>query len=369
MASPAFLPSFTQGGQRAIAGTPPERRGALLLTPPASVERRTLSDPSVEGLLKIFENHQHNSLDAQEASVRLSPPQFDQLKAALSGDPSLDSYVKDKVRVDYDPQSQDLIIRMPTPIHEFLSASVADEIYENIKRIAAQTGAAGEFAAQIRNGASSRILLKEDTEEEGTSNVGCAWQRHPDGQFQHQKAAYPGVVVEISYSQDGKDLGKLAWQYIQLSNGDIKVVIGIDINDVSKSSTVSLWRAKYVREDDEDVLDVEQEIAYQVVGLALRDFAPDELCEGLGATGLQITYARLAELLIQAQGMQTAREHATDGGVRSSRKRRRPAPVSSSPDRLLSDDETQFRLDEEKVAEEAAAADDDFQLPTRKKRP
>ncbi|KAI1839315.1 hypothetical protein JX266_014474, partial [Neoarthrinium moseri] len=134
MASPAFLPSFTQGGQRAIAGTPPERRGALLLTPPASVERRTLSDPSVEGLLKIFENHQHNSLDAQEASVRLSPPQFDQLKAALSGDPSLDSYVKDKVRVDYDPQSQDLIIRMPTPIHEFLSASVADEIYENIKR-------------------------------------------------------------------------------------------------------------------------------------------------------------------------------------------------------------------------------------------
>jgi hypothetical protein len=74
------------------------------------------------------------------------------------------------------------------------------------------------------------------------------------------------VVLEISYSQDGKDLEKLAWQYIQLSNGDIKAVIGIDINDPPKASTVSLWRPKYTREEGEelDILDVEAEIAYQV---------------------------------------------------------------------------------------------------------
>jgi hypothetical protein len=53
--------------------------------------------------------------------------------------------------------------------------------------------------------------------------------REPDAQFQQRDAEYPGVVLEISYSRDGKDLKKLAWDYIQYSNGDIKVVIGIDI--------------------------------------------------------------------------------------------------------------------------------------------
>ncbi|KAH7303708.1 hypothetical protein B0I35DRAFT_155880 [Stachybotrys elegans] len=283
---------------------------------------------------------------------------------------------------DYDPKSRDLRIRMPSPIHEFLSASIADEIYENIKRIAAQGDATGEFAAQIRKGASSRIRLNQDTEEGGASDSGRVLQRHPDGQFQHRKAAYPGVVLEISYSQDGKDLGKLAWQYIQLSNGDIKVVIGIDVNDEPKPSTVSLWRADSICEHGEEVLDVKQEIADQpfrssdgrivnsteVVRLSLGDFAPDELCGGLGATELHITYARLAELLVQAEEMQTAREHVENGGVRSGRKKRRRPPMSSSPDRLLSDDETQFRLDEERAVEKVAAADDDFPLPTKKKR-
>lgn len=48
------------------------------------------------------------------------------------------------------------------------------------------------------------------------------------------------MVVEISYSQDGKNLEKLAQDYILYSNGDIKAVIGIDINYGGKESTVSL---------------------------------------------------------------------------------------------------------------------------------
>jgi hypothetical protein len=171
-------------------------------------------------------------------------------------------------RIDYDPKSGDFLVRMPSPIHEFLSASIADEIYENIKRIAAQHGATGEFASQIRKGASSRIRFIQDTEEERAGNPSLVLQRHPDGQFQHRKAAYPGVVVEVSYSQDGKDLGKLAWQYIQLSNGDIKAVIGIDVNEEPKPSTISLWRVNSIWEDGEEILDVKQVIADQVCGKA-----------------------------------------------------------------------------------------------------
>lgn len=72
-------------------------------------------------------------------------------------------------------------------------------------------------------------------------------------------------MLEVSYSQDGKDLRKLASGYILRSNGDIKVVVGIDINN-GKESTVSLWRPFYVQEDDEEVeiLQVVQEVAYKV---------------------------------------------------------------------------------------------------------
>ncbi|KAK8064559.1 hypothetical protein PG994_007197 [Apiospora phragmitis] len=105
----------------------------------------------------------------------------------------------------------------------------------------------------------------------------------------------------------------------------------------------------------------------QELRLVLSDFATNELCDGLEAAELHITFARLADLLVQAQEMQTAREHVKDGGIRSSRKNKRRLP-SSSPDRLLSEDETQFRFDEERAAEEATAADDDFQLLSKKKR-
>lgn len=88
-------------------------------------------------------------------------------------------------------------------------------------------------------------------------------RRGPDGQFQYLDAAYLGVVLEISYLQDGKNLKKLAWDYILRSNGDIKAIIGIDIND-GEESTLPLWRSNYIEEEGEEleILDVRQDISY-----------------------------------------------------------------------------------------------------------
>lgn len=105
-------------------------------------------------------------------------------------------------RYDYDPETGVLDIRMPTPVHEIVSTSIADEIIEQIRCITKQGGSKGDFAARIVKGDSARVLLA------GIDNTPL--RRQPDAQFQHEKAVYPGVVVEISYSQDGKDLDKLA---------------------------------------------------------------------------------------------------------------------------------------------------------------
>lgn len=91
-------------------------------------------------------------------------------------------------------------------------------------------------------------------------------RRQLDAQFQHHDTVYTGGVVEVSYSQDGKDLQKPAQDCILYSNADIKVVVAIDINYGGKESTVSLWWPKYTRKDNEDfgVLEGRQELACTV---------------------------------------------------------------------------------------------------------
>ncbi|KAK0655467.1 hypothetical protein B0T16DRAFT_397050 [Cercophora newfieldiana] len=167
--------------------------------------------------------------------------------------------------LDYDPTNSLLITRMPSPIHKFFTNLLANEIRDQLKGISERADKVGHFAGQIEYGGSSRVLLREGISDEGlgvTDHV--VVRREPDGQFQHPDAAYPGVVFEVSCSQDGKDLKKLASDYILRSNGDIKAVVGIDIND--EVSTVSLWRPYYVKEEGEELelLEVRQEISCQV---------------------------------------------------------------------------------------------------------
>ncbi|KAH6714702.1 hypothetical protein BKA61DRAFT_605689 [Leptodontidium sp. MPI-SDFR-AT-0119] len=100
-----------------------------------------------------------------------------------------------------------LSVRMPTPVHDFFTASVADEISKQLEGISRRGDSSAEYAARIASGGCARIFLKEDNPDGGTRVV---HRREPDAQFQHQDAEYLGVVLEVSYAQDGKDLKKLA---------------------------------------------------------------------------------------------------------------------------------------------------------------
>jgi hypothetical protein len=148
---------------------------------------------------------------------------------------------------------------MPSPTHDFFLVSLADEIANKLREISQRNDEAGLFAAQIRGGGSSWILLREWAPD-------YTLERQPDGQFQHRQAVYPGVVFEVAYSQDGTCLGDLAYDYIQLSNGHIKVVIGINLGYRGEPSTVSLWRSvSMVQESEaERRVEVKTVIAAQV---------------------------------------------------------------------------------------------------------
>jgi hypothetical protein len=53
---------------------------------------------------------------------------------------------------------------------------------------------------------------------------------------------YPGVVVEVSYSQKRRDLSRLADDYILGSDAEIRAVVGIDLDyRGGKRATLSVW--------------------------------------------------------------------------------------------------------------------------------
>ncbi|KAK3943624.1 hypothetical protein QBC46DRAFT_27069 [Diplogelasinospora grovesii] len=332
--------------------TPPDNGTPLPLTPPATDERFSwrLGASNVDKVMRMFEAcRDQGAAPASLTKFCLPLQQYDELVKRLQDDQSLGRYVEDKVRFDYEPEPGLLIVRMPSPVHEFFTASVEDEMYNQLTRV-------GEFAAKIAKGRSSRIFLKEGISGE-SSEVLHTVRREPDGQFQHHWPAYPGVVLEVSYSQDRKDLRKLASDYILGSNGDIKAVIGLDVNYNGKQSTVSLWRPNYFEEDGEEILEVRQEIVNkpfrasdgspvnhtECLTLSLSDFATDEISSGDEPVSLSIQFGRLADFLAQAEQIHQAREPDNRQGVKSSRRPKKRRLPSSPAEELRSEDEAEYR--------------------------
>jgi hypothetical protein len=125
---------------------------------------------------------------------------------------------------------------MPTTLHECFIIKVAQDIDAQLKTIGLETGKTGQFARDLTWLGSERIFLLPRPSK-----------REPDASFRHVEAKYPGVIIEVSYSQKRKDLPHLADSYLLDSNGSTRVLIGIDIEyRGSHKATVSMWRPEYV---------------------------------------------------------------------------------------------------------------------------
>ncbi|PBP19279.1 hypothetical protein BUE80_DR009502 [Diplocarpon rosae] len=185
----------------------------------------------------------HSCLHATPPESFTNPPLADkkgltlvsriiELQHELERDESLWGY-------DYFPSASQLVIRRPTLLHQAVTKRIVKEIEVQLKSIQDRfiKDSSAEFANEISSERSSTI---KSTDEE--------YSRHdPDEQFRHQKAQFPGVVIEVSYSQKRKDLGRLADDYILGSDGEVRVVAGVHIGcRNSKKATLSVWRPKIV---------------------------------------------------------------------------------------------------------------------------
>ena len=93
-------------------------------------------------------------------------------------------------RYDYDPIRSELIIRMTTTLHDTFTSELITEIkkgFENLKKNQVETR---PFVDKISS-VSGAIYFEED---------GKKFKHVPDIRFYHKDAAWPGVVIEVSYS-------------------------------------------------------------------------------------------------------------------------------------------------------------------------
>ncbi|TVY81589.1 hypothetical protein LSUE1_G007487 [Lachnellula suecica] len=340
--------------QQSLQTTPPGSFTSPPPTPPATEEKTLTSIPQI--LAEIRRHKDGHSLHASEHWLQypLEEHQYGNLQRQLRK-ANLWDYHEHRLRHDYFPLEQLYILRMPGPLHESLLSYITQALLLQLQAIAHSDSPSAKFADNIENSASAEI---------------------PDASFQHFDAQYPGVVLELSYSQKKKDLSRLADAYILGSDADIRVVIGIDIEyKGSKKASISIWRPHIgVDTAGQTELSVMQTVSDQLfrdeegrlvpnsqasLQLQLQDFATEAFAEKFPdlSQSIHISAVTLFSLLERAE-TKARRVKLREGLVRNStpwaRKRRR---ISTPPEELDSDREGRFEKEEQRAIKKTTMDD------------
>jgi hypothetical protein len=268
---------------------------------------------------------------------------------------------------------------MPSHLHEVFLARVVEEIQSRLRVFTDTQGQSKAFAQKVKHNGSGSLDLQSENND-GQTII----RRQPDAMFKHCDAHWPGVIIEVSYSQKTKAIPHLADDYILETNGSVRVVIGLDIDYKTKNGTISVWRPGYVKNEQGQLeLEATQTLYNQVrrslleycavadmdqvfrdesggpnlspdagLRLELKDFAPEDLAEGISDSFL-IDSAILCQFLNEAEQeeQETKQErgvvqHLLPGAKKRRREETPPEEVSSDDDHKLADDERRVRTRE-----------------------
>lgn len=239
------------------------------ITPPSSLPDGPLTPPPTEvkppqRVIAIFEAIQagRHVKQGSPTKLRLTPGEYDEIERQLTRDEALSGFVKDKIRYDYNGENHHLVIRMPTGVHEFFIDGVEDEIRSQLKVIRNGSGKKACFARKVRPARSTEIFFPVENAPSSRKS-----RYEPDASFWHDDARYPGVIIEVAYSQDKKLLDRRAENYLLDSDASVRVVVGLDIEYGGKGTrraSLSVWRVRIFPTQDGDEMRVVKEVADEV---------------------------------------------------------------------------------------------------------
>lgn len=399
-------------------------------TPPASPKskskpRKRTSLSSVDRLvsaLRLLRAGKAVGEGSDWQTFHLSRAEFAQFERRLEADSALHAWYCDKARYDWEAQNGRFVLRMPTAVHERFIARVEDAIGEGIAGLAARLGRSEdgrekEVAVELNKiykGRSTTLEMRaprlenssQDTSTSSSSSSDAAEvvvRRSPDATFYHPaQPDLPCLVVEVSYSQQRKELPRLAESYVIDSRHAIRCVLALDISYPAARSkkasekqrhskaTLSVWRAALEKnEEGEDVgvchCDVDEAAFRDADGsacngaltLRLGDILPPHIMSRfapsssppslLPTTDFSIPFADLAAFLSSAQSHQQPSDSFASAASASStttpkrfRKRKR------TPSEELSDErEAEYTHREEQELEKERKVDGEWRVVSR----
>ncbi|KAH7119556.1 hypothetical protein B0J11DRAFT_63671 [Dendryphion nanum] len=342
------------------------------LTPPPTDEKRFAR---VHRILKLFENIRAGQHSSQQAEIdfQLTDGDYLEIRRRLDEDDELSRFVENKIRYDYNGETYHLVVRMPTGVHELFIDGVEDAIRSQLKVIRRGSGSEAEFARKVRPARSTEIEVPVENAPSSRKS-----KYEPDASFWHEDAQYPGVIIEVAYSQKKKRLDRLARDYILGSDASVRVVVGLDIeysrNELRKA-TLSVWRPQLLQGSDGPELDAVKEVVdkefrdengnptgHPGLKLRLSDFACEELTRGaVSGEGQEITLStrELCQYLAAAEektrGKRALVKHTIPLGVKKRKRSETPQ------EKIASDDEARYVELEERAAKRIADKDLDYE--------
>lgn len=339
--------------------TPPSRSTSQPLTPPLTDKKPFTEAPRVIALFRRAHARKYTEKKPW-IEFQLAKGEYDQIEGTLQQDAELLGFVKDKIRYDYDEDKCKLAVRMPTAVHELFIAAVEFDILKQLEAIRAGSDRKAQFAQKIQSTRSTHIRFAASAP---SSKSKC----EPDASFVHEEAEYPGVILEIAYSQKKRQLPRLADNYLLGSDANIRVVVCLDIEygKESRKATVSIWRPQVFPTADGPELRAVEKPADEpfrddkgdpVHHPGLRFRLSDFTCEGLAQkelgdedTDIYISGTQLCQYL-DAADRRVKRALIKQPLAKGVKKRTRS---ETPPEEIGSSDEARYAEQEERAAKRA----------------
>ncbi|OBT65147.1 hypothetical protein VE03_04698 [Pseudogymnoascus sp. 23342-1-I1] len=187
-------------------------------------------------LLRSLQRGRHN-MDDPWIVLPLELHEFDDLFVRIGKNETLWGWVYDKLRFTYDSRTSTFVIRRPVRLHEAFQSQVDDWIQDKLKAIADSNAQSKPFVQDISCCRSATILI------EPPGNERVVISHSPDSQFIYLDTGWPSVVLEAARSLGPKSLSGLARDYIVQSGGNIRAVVGFELDTESKKVSLTVWRA------------------------------------------------------------------------------------------------------------------------------
>ncbi|KAI1660384.1 hypothetical protein F4813DRAFT_292721 [Daldinia decipiens] len=215
---------------------------------------REAQEKRVQRVFDIIKQLKNEELSTDDILIveELTESAFKDLRDKLQReDDDLKRYFEDDLCYDYpyrSKQTDHIVFRMNSELHEHVSREIfmtlANQLKTHSKRVTNS-----ELPGQIP---SKRFIFT------GSARISFGDKSRgncPDESFRYPDCKYPGLVIEVSWSQRPRELPKRAKDFITKSNGGVRTVISIDVHDsyekkrqsgMPGEAKFSVWRADWV---------------------------------------------------------------------------------------------------------------------------